>query len=215
MDDKGWVDIAYSMGVCNHGYVLAGRGARRRTAANGTDEGNQHFYAVVWLGGGNQQPSKAALDAIDWCVEELRATGGAGNRVLPHSHFRDTGCPGDHLRQRAAQIDGKPVSSSAPKPPAPKPPAPKPLVVKPPAPKPLVVKIPPYPGVTRQGMRNSSVTWAYQQRLKDRGWRIVVDGDHSDRTTKVLKAFQDEKGLVVDGIGGPATWRALWTAPVN
>lgn len=74
--------------------------------------------------------------------------------------------------------------------------------------------VPAYPGVTRQGMRGA-VTRAYQQRLKDRGWRITVDGDHGPATTAVLKAFQAEKGLAVDGVGGRNTWTALWTRPIT
>ena len=30
-----------------------------------------------------------------------------------------------------------------------------------------------------------------------------------------LKAFQKQKGLKVDGIGGPQTWVALWTLPTK
>lgn len=73
--------------------------------------------------------------------------------------------------------------------------------------------IPPYPGVTREGMRNSGVTRAYQQRLKDRGWNIVVDGNHGPVTTDKLRRFQAGKGLRADGVGGENTWNALWTAP--
>lgn len=73
--------------------------------------------------------------------------------------------------------------------------------------------VPPFPGLTREGMLNSSITRAYQQRLKDRGWRIAVDGDHGPGTSDILRKFQAEKKLVVDGIGGQGTWRALWTSP--
>lgn len=78
-----------------------------------------------------------------------------------------------------------------------------------------VSSVPPFPGVTREGMRNSAITRAYQQRLKDRGWKIVVDDDHGPTTTKMLHKFQAEKGLRPDGVGGPDTWRALWTTPVT
>lgn len=190
---RRWADIAYTMGVCNHGYVLAGRGAGRRTAANGTNYGNQNFYAVVWLGGEGQVPTQEAQDAIAWAVNELRTNGGAGNRVRSHSDFKGTGCPGDHLRHLASSLDDRPVAP--PESPSP--------------------GLPPYPGLTREGMRNSAATRAYQQRLKDRGWRVGVDGDHGPQTTAVLKAFQKEKRLGVDGVGGPNTWAALWSAPIT
>jgi len=105
--ERGWADIAYTMGVCDHGYALAGRGAHRRTAANGTDYGNQNYYAVCWLGGEGQQPTDLAQSAFAWCVNELRSSGGAGDRVRPHSFFKGTGCPGDHLRWLAATLDAR------------------------------------------------------------------------------------------------------------
>jgi len=73
----------------------------------------------------------------------------------------------------------------------------------------------PYPGVTREGMRDSPITRAYQERLKGRGWRIAVDGDHGPGTTRVLKAFQAEFHLKVDGVGGRDTWNCICTKPVT
>jgi len=54
-----------------------------------------------------------------------------------------------------------------------------------------------------------------QNRFKERGWTITVDGIFGPQTTKVTKAFQAEKGLEVDGRIGPITWNALWTAPIT
>jgi hypothetical protein len=55
---------------------------------------------------------------------------------------------------------------------------------------------------------------AFQQRLKDRGWKISVDGDWGPQSAKILTAFQQEKGLGVDGKMGPQSWTALWTRGV-
>lgn len=52
---------------------------------------------------------------------------------------------------------------------------------------------------------------AFQQRLRDRGWNVTVDGFYGPQTRDVLRKFQNEKGLIADGIGGGATWVALWT----
>lgn len=63
-------------------------------------------------------------------------------------------------------------------------------------------------------MRGSDVrTW--QKRMRARGWRIKVDGAYGPRSEQVCRAFQAEKGLVVDGIVGPVTWGAAWTAPIT
>ncbi|MFI5534720.1 peptidoglycan-binding protein [Kitasatospora sp. NPDC051853] len=80
-----------------------------------------------------------------------------------------------------------------------------------PAPKPY----PPFRGATLgRGDVGPDVRTA-QQRLKDRGWSIAVDGDFGPATEKVVRAYQAEKGLDVDGLIGPLTWASLWTAPVT
>lgn len=104
MDTHGWSDLAYTGGVCDHGYAFAGRGAGVRTAANGTDYGNKHFYAVCWLGGDGEQPTAEALGAFRWWIVQLRKAG-AGRAVRPHRFFKSTGCPGNDLFAAAAEMD--------------------------------------------------------------------------------------------------------------
>lgn len=127
MNTHGWVDIAYTGGFCNHGFAFAGRGAGVRTAANGTNAGNQNYYAVVWIGGEGQEPTAEAYAAADWWITQLRKSG-AGRSVKPHRFFKSTGCPGDPLFEYAGARDGKDVGVVAPTPsPTPTPtPAPEP-----------------------------------------------------------------------------------------
>lgn len=54
-----------------------------------------------------------------------------------------------------------------------------------------------------------------QRRLKRRGWSIKVDGFYGPQTARVVRAFQEEKGLVVDGLIGKVTWTKAWTAEVT
>jgi hypothetical protein len=56
-------------------------------------------------------------------------------------------------------------------------------------------------------------TW--QQKMKDRGWSIGVDGCFGPESENVCRQFQAEKGLSVDGDVGPKTWDATWNAPVT
>lgn len=65
------------------------------------------------------------------------------------------------------------------------------------------------PGTTKQGMENSPVTKAFQERLKARGYPVSCDGDHGPKTTQALKEFQKKCGLTADGVGGPKTWERL------
>lgn len=56
---------------------------------------------------------------------------------------------------------------------------------------------------------------AFQQVLANRGWTIGVDGDYGPQTSRVITAFQKEKGLTPDGIGGPQVWTAANVRPVS
>lgn len=81
-------------------------------------------------------------------------------------------------------------------------------------PKPPTGDAPPFPGYCARGSVGTAVT-KVQQRLKDRGWTIVVDGDFGPATDRIVRMFQGEKGLAVDGVVGPVTWDALWNSPVT
>ncbi|WP_067470031.1 peptidoglycan-binding protein [Actinomadura macra] len=56
-------------------------------------------------------------------------------------------------------------------------------------------------------------TW--QARMRARGWHLDVDGRYGPGSETVCRAFQAEKRLGVDGVVGPATWAAAWTAPLT
>lgn len=66
-----------------------------------------------------------------------------------------------------------------------------------------------YGGVDSQNTR----TW--QQQMANRGWTISVDGCYGPQSANVCLAFQREKGLSVDGLVGPMTWEASWSAPIT
>lgn len=61
--------------------------------------------------------------------------------------------------------------------------------------------------------RNEFKQW--QQRMKDRGWAINPDGLYGSESENIARLFQTEKGLGVDGLIGPETWGAAWTADVT
>jgi len=77
------------------------------------------------------------------------------------------------------------------------------------------VQAPPWGGKTVSVGSTGEVVRTVQQRLRDRGWTIDVDGQFGPQTEGVVRQFQREKGLTVDGIVGPITWRALWETPVT
>ena len=77
---------------------------------------------------------------------------------------------------------------------------------------------PSWPGrnlaLTSPFMRGSDVsTW--QNQMRHRGWsKLNVDGVYGPSSAQVCRAFQKEKGLLVDGIVGSLTWQKSWTSPL-
>lgn len=75
-----------------------------------------------------------------------------------------------------------------------------------------------YPGIsTKRGSRATARIRQIQEKLVEHGARnsrntgpLVVDGDFGAATDAAVKAFQEARGLTVDGIVGPQTWAALF-----
>lgn len=69
---------------------------------------------------------------------------------------------------------------------------------------------PAYPGVVLKLESRGANVRAVQQRLKDLGFNLSVDGNFGPGTAGQVTAFQRQKGLDDDGKVGPATWAALF-----
>lgn len=95
---EGYVDVAYNFAVCLHGYVLEGRGLRKKTGANGNQTLNGDHYAVVaFLGDdGDTQPTQAMISGIQDAIRYFRENG-AGKEIKGHRDGYATSCPGDPL----------------------------------------------------------------------------------------------------------------------
>jgi hypothetical protein len=101
MEAKSWLDVAYSHVLCGHGYVFVGRGFATRSAANGTKEANDRYFAVCFLGDdsvGRSDVMPAARRALLQLIGEYRQRYPGAREVRPHSDFVATACPGDELR---------------------------------------------------------------------------------------------------------------------
>lgn len=63
----------------------------------------------------------------------------------------------------------------------------------------------------KKGSKGNDVRWL-QYALTQRGYSLVCDGIFGQKTDEMVRAFQAEHGLVVDGIVGPATRAKLLSA---
>lgn len=203
MDGNGWLDIGYTAAACWHRKVFVGRGPGHLPAANGAGLNSGHYAVVALVGNsGLVEPTDELLlaiwDAIDW----LRAKGGAGKEIKGHRDGYSTDCPGGPLYAwvkkgaprpgggtRPADVDEKPVTGRAPVWPG---------------------RLLAYPPLT---VGDDVETW--QAQMKHRGWSIAADRMYGPDSRDVCRRFQAEKGLDVDGVVGPVTWRAAWEAPIT
>lgn len=142
-----------------------------------------------------------------------------------HSDYKATACPGkysdmigdlvdavnaEHKRRKSGKGGGaKPAPKPKPKPSG---------------------KAPAFPlpsghwfGVESKNPKNHSGYWAedrphietWQQKMKDRGWTISVDGIFGPGSAKVASQFQREKSLREDNAVGHESWAATWEEPVT
>ncbi len=75
--------------------------------------------------------------------------------------------------------------------------------------------LPAYPGyllqyVPGKALDNRLAVAQWQRQMQQRGWTIAVDGLYGPQSDRIARAFQQEKGLIVDGIVGKQTWQAAF-----
>ncbi|GAA1152156.1 hypothetical protein F4556_004072 [Kitasatospora gansuensis] len=203
--NEGWIDIAYTAVVCPHGHVFEGRGAHHQTGANGGASLNRDHYAVCAMVGdsGLTEPTEAMLHGLRDAVEWLQRDGGAGPEIKGHRDGYATSCPGGPLYAWVQSGAPRPGGAPAVQPPAPQQPT-----------------GPDWPGVYLRATTHHEAARIWQQRMRDRGWPIDVDGWFGPASAEVARRFQEDCTthgwpLSADGIVGPATWKASWERPVS
>lgn len=101
---NGWGDIAYNLLVCPHGYVFEGRGVGVRSAANGSTQTNDDWYAVCYLGGELDGFTENGRAGFTFAVQLLRRAG-AGPKVNGHRDHKATTCPGPAIYAWLQTVD--------------------------------------------------------------------------------------------------------------
>ncbi|MGI5292966.1 peptidoglycan recognition protein family protein [Nonomuraea polychroma] len=199
VNHNGWAGIAYNLLVCSHGTVFEGRGRKKRSAANGTNRGNQNWYAVCAMVNEADDITDALLHGLADAIAYLVARGGARKRVTGHGNLFSTSCPGSTLRRWVAGGARRP-GTSAPDPGG-----------KPATP---TQPVPAWPGrmlqVTRPTLMSGPDVELWQRRMRKLGYRVTPDGVYGTETAKATGALQRARGLDGDEIVGPLTWRAGW-----
>jgi murein L,D-transpeptidase YcbB/YkuD len=71
---------------------------------------------------------------------------------------------------------------------------------------------PEYPGYEfKRGSNDADNVELIQRNLEGDGYKVKIDGIFGDETDRVVRQFQREHALKVDGIVGPSTWKILFT----
>jgi hypothetical protein len=159
-------------------------------------------------------------NVAQWVAEEAAAFGipiiglnagqaqGGASGVCQHVDLGSAGGghwdagPGFPMSEVLAMAGGQAPSTPSPQPPSPSAPA---------GPAPTLHVD--YFGIDHNSTHSDVGVW--QAQMSARGWSIGVDSIFGPQSEDVARSFQSEKGLAADGLVGPDTWSASWTAPVT
>lgn len=213
VDGRGWDDVAYNVAVDQAGGVWDLRGLRRRSAANGAEDPNRRFVAVLAILGNRETPTVEMVQGIRAVVEDVRQLYRGADAVRTHAQVRPspTECPGAYLTKLATTGQlapgGGPVGTA-------KGPTKAGTSTPPPFPLPRGSYFGPESGPDRSvsgfhGHRGDLMRW--QTRMVSLDYDLEPDGRYGPETAGVARALQRRARLDVDGLVGPATWAAAWT----
>lgn len=205
---KGWTDFAYNVAVDQLGRLWEGRGWNR--VDGGTKNMGGVSFTVLAILGNNEAPSEAMKRTIVAVFEEGRRRHPGARRGW-HSMYGSTDCPGDMLRDwgnAGFPLPGEPLSSVSPLEPevgvsAPWFPLPVGYYFGPRYPLKDVTSVSGY-----YSHRDDLKVW--QQQVRNKGYKISVDGYYGPETRAVARLVQARLGLRVDGLIGARTWAGAW-----
>jgi hypothetical protein len=96
MDDLGWSDIGYQEAIDQNGNVYELRGILTQSGANGNQDVNQRFGALLLILAPGEKPSPAMLGAVQGRIKTMRFRYPRAKRIVGHNEVRPeaTACPG-------------------------------------------------------------------------------------------------------------------------
>ncbi len=110
MDDRGWSDIAYQVAVDQAGRAWTLRGLRTQSGANGNNDLNERYGAILLVLVAGEQPTPAMRATTRGVLADFREIYPRGTAIEPHSAVRPDGttCPGPAARAAIARGDFTP-----------------------------------------------------------------------------------------------------------
>jgi len=113
MDTRGWSDIAYQVAVDQAGRAWTLRGLRTQSGANGNNDVNERYGAILLVLVTGEQPTAAMNATTRAVIADFRKLYPRGTAIKPHSAVRPdpTDCPGPAARAAIARGDFNPNSS--------------------------------------------------------------------------------------------------------
>ena len=230
-DGRKWKDLGYNYLVDQAGRAWEGRGWNVGGHVLGTQ--NAISVGVCFILGNNERPTDAMLntgaEVREWIEEErLRR----GLDYVGHSDWANKLCPGPFIlpwtHAGMLRVAGELVAVT----PLPEVPSKVGETAAPPAfplgrcrrhgrqmwygPKSdLDHQVSGWANRKSDGSRGADGLYTWQARMAYRGWRITPDGLWGSETERVVRGFQAEKGLELDGAVGPSTWAAAWSSPIS
>ncbi|WUJ68569.1 peptidoglycan recognition protein family protein [Kribbella soli] len=113
MDSRGWSDIAYQVAVDQSGRAWTLRGLRTQSGANGDNDVNERYGAILLVLVTGEQPSAAMKATTRAVIADFRRLYPRGTAIRPHSAVRPepTDCPGDPARAAIARGEFTPGNS--------------------------------------------------------------------------------------------------------
>lgn len=234
MDTRGWWDIGYNFLVRSDGTIYEGRGWRG-VGAHVAGHNTANLGVCVIGSYGSTAPTADAKGALAYLYAEANRMKGASLSVNTHRQLGSTSCPGGKLHawaisKLAGYKPGKP--SKPPSPESGKRPAPGPYYAFPlPAghyfgPKDWGdASVSGFYGRRFGGVADHEWLERFTRQLDARGWpagkgekyltRWGHDGRYGPEVKALVRAFQADQGLNVDGLAGPITWKAAFKNPVT
>jgi hypothetical protein len=195
---EGYADVAYNLAVCQHGYILEGRGAGHQTGANGNQELNAENYAVLVMIGseGDTRPTAEAVVAIREAIRYLRTHSmPAGKSIKGHRDGFATSCPGGPLYTLVGNGSLEPDKYVPPKP------------------SPVYAS---FPGAAFFKIGKTSPLFTEVGKALVRagfkGYKVGPSPEWGPADERGIKWFQEKQGWSgadADGKPGPVTWKLL------